>query len=358
MDEALSYIVNPNMRRAFGLDGFGTPSIMDALRELAMKREGMSPPFRPRGEQPIPQAPPDKYASGLPAGVVGDLPIDSSPPMIPVGEGVPSFTGQRDPYAALDDARSAELGRKPALPFAGMLNEMGLINVPQPPAAAPTDSPFDVGGSPMAGPRPSGAAAPGSVTLRPPVEDVASIPARAVPTARTGAAPTTPRDIASPGAGFLSRISNVLASNPSTLLALGAGFSGAQNIGQGMSRAFGAAVPAVKQDQLLQTQRQGIEGTYRALVEMGVTPQEALAAAYNPDVLKAMTQRLFGMNRKWGIISHDDFGNPVYGFIDETQGSVVPGSKVTVPQVKTREEVLRLPKGTHFIGWDGNEYVR
>jgi hypothetical protein len=90
------------------------------------------------------------------------------------------------------------------------------------------------------------------------------------------------------GASILDRIRTGLGDNSNALLALGAGFAGAPNWGQAISRAASAAIPAraadIKQKLDLQTRSYGT----RALVEAGVPIQQAIAAAVDPDLKKAL----------------------------------------------------------------------
>jgi hypothetical protein len=79
--------------------------------------------------------------------------------------------------------------------------------------------------------------------------------------------------------------------NSATLLALGAGFAGAPNIGQGISRAASAAIPASQADLknrlLMQNQRE----TLSALLAAKVPPSMAMAALTNPEIMKAVSAR-------------------------------------------------------------------
>lgn len=357
----LDSIINPDMRNYYGLEGFGTPSFTDSLREYARSREHMSPKFRPltdvdkaaRNYDPTISAPLTAADIGP-----GGVPQQSDLTSIPGAEGIPSPAAS-DPYASAPPPPPGGMAAQPPIPMAGMLSDMGVLHLgqgdspPASPAAAPAadGSAFDTGAAPINAPGLK-QTVPLANAARP--QDVA-LPANAKPVQQQQ--PTLPPET-KPGAGFLSRISNMISNNPSTLLALGAGFAGAPNFGQGMSRAFAAAIPASKQDQQQGIQRSQIGETYKALIGAGVSPQEALAAAYNPEVMKSVTQRVFGMNATWGIIGHDDFGNPKYGFINSALQTAVPAEKVTTPRVATPEEVLRLPKGQHFIGWDNQEHVR
>lgn len=86
----------------------------------------------------------------------------------------------------------------------------------------------------------------------------------------------------------LDRIRTTLGNNSNTLLAIGAGFAGAPNIGQAISRASAAAIPARAADikQALDAQSRTY-GT-KALVEAGVPIQQAIAAQADPDLKKAL----------------------------------------------------------------------
>jgi hypothetical protein len=268
---------------------------------------------------------------------------------------------------------NAQLKPQSPIPFAGMLNEStgpiappsGLLHVAGDPsnpatdmspgtAPSPAGSPFDTSTDPVQfanAPMPM-SMAPGAsaMAMEPPGPTQPAQP----PVQRTpSAAPAE-----TPGSSFLSRVSNTLAQHPTTLLALGAGLAGAPTFGQGMSRAFAAAVPAAKQDIDTNMRQQSISETFKALVSQGVSPNEALAAVYNPDILKAMIPRLYGKSVTWDEIGRDSFGNPVKGFVDTNNQTLLSGNQVTKPKVGRIEDALRLPKGTHFIDPDGIERVR
>lgn len=194
----------------------------------------------------------------------------------------------------------------------------------------------------------------------------AALPPNAQPTSAPGAAaPTAPQATPVPdalppaapavgGDGFLGKLSNVLARNPNMLMAMGAGFAGAPSIGQAMSRGFAAAGPAAQQDIKTNLQMSGMQESYKALVQAGATPQEALAAVMDPSVMKAVTPRVFGTPMVWKQLGTDAYGNPRFGFVNESQGTVVPSEGVTKPRVNSIEDALRLPKGTHFMVRDNN----
>lgn len=106
--------------------------------------------------------------------------------------------------------------------------------------------------------------------------------------------PAAPAPVAAPavepsmfgrlGTGLMSGLEN----NSNLLLAMGAGFAGAPNVGQAISRASAAMIPAhaadVKQRLTQQAQTYGT----RALVEAGVPIQQAIAAQGDPDLKKAL----------------------------------------------------------------------
>lgn len=109
------------------------------------------------------------------------------------------------------------------------------------------------------------------------------------------------------GSGLMSGLEN----NSNLLLAMGAGFAGAPNIGQAISRASAAAIPAhaadVKQRLTLQAQTYGT----KALVDAGVPIQQAIAAQGDPDLKKALIQNYITdrKNEIKSVKSKDAFGN-------------------------------------------------
>jgi hypothetical protein len=101
------------------------------------------------------------------------------------------------------------------------------------------------------------------------------------------AAPAAPVGMFGEGS-ILDRIRTTLGDNSNTLLALGAGFAGAPNIGQGISRAAAAAIPARAADINQTIARQTRGYTTKALIEAGVPVQQAIAAQADPDLKKAL----------------------------------------------------------------------
>lgn len=159
---------------------------------------------------------------------------------------------------------------------------------------------------------------------RPAEADLPAAPTDVSAAARQPSAPTNlaPQIAASPSAAapveapsMFGRLGtglmNGLERNSNALLALGAGFAGAPNIGQGISRASAAIIPAhaadVKQSLDLQSRSYGT----KALVDAGVPLQQAIAAAGDPDLKKALIQNYI-IDRKSeikSVKSKDAFGN-------------------------------------------------
>jgi hypothetical protein len=127
------------------------------------------------------------------------------------------------------------------------------------------------------------------------------------------------------GSSILDRIRTGLGDNSNTLLALGAGFAGAPNWGQAISRAASAAIPAraadIKQKLDLQTRSYGT----RALVEAGVPIQQAIAAAVDPDLKKALIQNYI-VDRKGELkeTGTDRYGNKVFQIFDPYTKALTP----------------------------------
>jgi hypothetical protein len=88
----------------------------------------------------------------------------------------------------------------------------------------------------------------------------------------------------------LGGIGDWLRSHSNTLLSLGAGFAGAPNIGQGISRASAAAIPGQQADIQQQLQMGNQAAAYNALVSAGVPQDLARVGATNSDVMKQLMQ--------------------------------------------------------------------
>lgn len=188
----------------------------------------------------------------------GMIPLDqaSSPFTSPEGSAMMAGVGVDAPVAPLPRARPAE-APAPILPDDG---------------SSPAPAPMAPGPNTEVGARSRAPGAP--MQLAPQIDAVAA---------------SAPQDVGMFGAGsILDRIRTTLGDNSNTLLALGAGFAGAPNIGQGISRAAAAAIPARAADinQTLARQTRGY--TTKALIEAGVPVQQAIAAQADPDLKKAL----------------------------------------------------------------------
>lgn len=304
------------------------------------------------------------YLNGPSAGAIQPPPADSAPfpPSLAGMLSVPRQQPKRGPGMQMGDefGLSGEEGASPwgnvaaaaaqpdgfgagAKPILA-ISAMGDVMAPQPPAA-------DV---PLPRPRPAGldAMAAGDVPLPTPRPAGApgSVPSVAAP------APAAPAPAAGPG--VLDHLRTIANRNPSMLMAMGAGMMGAPSFAKGMSRGLAAAVPASQQDTANNLKMSGIQESYKSLVAAGASPADALAAVYNPEVMKAITPRVFGKAMKWTVVGSNLDGTPRHGFVDEGNGTVVPGDTVTKPRVNSIEDALRLPKGSHFIDPSGIERVR
>lgn len=144
-----------------------------------------------------------------------------------------------------------------------------------------------------------------------------------------------------------SGIMDGLHNNSNTLLALGAGMAGAPNLGQGISRAAAAAIPASQQDFKNRQLLQGNNATYNALIKRGVPQDIALAAMQNQKLLEQILPGALGPKNYThqtlsdgtvirldpsgheppkvvyeadktvpGKIGRDKFGNEIPGFLD------------------------------------------
>lgn len=132
--------------------------------------------------------------------------------------------------------------------------------------------------------------------------------------------------------GILGKIRTTLGDNSNTLLALGAGFAGAPNIGQGISRAAAAAIPAraadIKQKLALQTQGVG----YQALVQAGVPKNLAIAAMGNPDIMKSVvTNYLSDRKKEIHEGPTDKYGNKTQVLFDPFSGKVTALDGTALP---------------------------
>lgn len=234
-----------------------------------------------------------------------------------------------DPERKFDDA----FGAVGAVPNVRALSEQAGMVVPQSaglPPVVPNPDVTDIAGGMQGG------AGPSSVPLpRPrPAEagtatDVSA--ASSPPAAPISLAPQLPTAVAAPaespsmfgrlGGGLMDGLER----NSNALLAVGAGFAGAPNIGQAISRASAAAIPAhaadVKQRLTVQAQTYGT----KALVDAGVPIQQAIAAQGDPDLKKALIQNyIVDRQKKIVKIGTDRYGADVMAEHDPFSGKIKP----------------------------------
>lgn len=271
---------------------------------------------------------------------------------VPLAMGAGGFSNPYDeanPAGEADAAREAAAARmrksvrRPGIfgtgdqpiAFGGMLSPEGVLGAP---GGIPLDAPPSTNdpqsgepevmrdGVPLPRPKPIDATTSGQpirapMSLAPPTEE--DLSARAQPAQPEAAATGTPTVAPAPSTGsrFLSGLSNALNNNSSTLLALGAGFAGAPSFGTGMSRAFAAAGPAAALDRANTMKQSGIRATYASLVARGVPPAEALAAVYNPDVMKATAAKYFETKPRTSVkLGTDMAGVDIMGSFDPNTG--------------------------------------
>jgi hypothetical protein len=99
---------------------------------------------------------------------------------------------------------------------------------------------------------------------------------------------------AAPSGSLFDRITSGINDNSNMLLGLAGGFAGAPSFGAGLSRALSGAQAGAQMDAKQRPRPQRIGEAFQALTQAGVPPRQALAAVYNPDVLKAIAEQVFG----------------------------------------------------------------
>jgi hypothetical protein len=124
---------------------------------------------------------------------------------------------------------------------------------------------------------------------------------------------------------ILDKIRTGLGDNSNTLLALGAGLAGAPNIGQGISRAAAAAIPARAADIKQRTMLQGQSSGLQAMLDAGVPRNLAIAALSNPAIMKSVTENYLG-DRKGELkeTGVDRYGNKTFGIFDPYNKTIKP----------------------------------
>jgi ElaB/YqjD/DUF883 family membrane-anchored ribosome-binding protein len=241
-----------------------------------------------------------------------------------------ALKGKADPFADMDKKQKEDVAKEaakqaalgvfatgaPPVPQAGVSGQQVMQPGPfgslapmaaQQPAAPPVAAPAQVP-APMPQPRP----VPAPAAAAPP-QDQAAIPPNAQPTQGQ-----LPPQQAAPGPApqpqepsFLSKIGDKLNQNSNLLIGMGAGLAGAPSIGTGISRGLTGASAGSQLDVKQAMQQGAIGPTYKALVSAGVPPQQALAAVYNPTILKSVTENYLGERKSTveHVKSKDAFGN-------------------------------------------------
>lgn len=287
-------------------DDVKTPQgvIPGSLLESWLKKKKPADEFLP----PIAPTPLDKFSqqAGLLAPGVGGLGnMNATTTRAPVNPLDPEYAAPASTASQLMDlVRPSTGGADPVpMPQARPREVDGSVadDTPDstvPPEGAPTSGMLPTApGQPPAPPN-ARPAQPSAPPLQPPVQ-----------AAQQAAAPE--QSMFGRLGGIGSSILSGLGDNSATLLALGAGFAGAPNIGQGISRGAAAAVPASQADLKNRTSLQAQSSLYRALVTAGVPAQQAIAAVGNP----ALAQKLMDnylVDRKAEIKeikTKDAFGN-------------------------------------------------
>lgn len=190
----------------------------------------------------------------------------------------------------------------PAVPFGALGAGMG-FGAPAPSVApdealTPAASPIE-GTVPLPRPRPKEAdgsaagedpgALPPNATPTSHIPDTVGPPVPRAQAADPVAAPEQPSTFGSLASSIMGGLKN----NSATLLAIGAGMAGAPNIGQGISRASAAAIPASQADRKNVLTLQSQQQTLKALLDAKVPANVALASLNSPEVMKATVAKYF-----------------------------------------------------------------
>lgn len=199
------------------------------------------------------------------------------------------------------------------------------------PRARPADAPGPVYPDDGASPAPAAMAAPPATDLSSRAKGGA--PLQIAPQMPATAAPPLQAGMMSEGPSILDRIRTGLSDNSNTLLAIGAGFAGAPNIGQGISRAAAAAIPASQADIRNRLTRQTQGTGLQALIDAGVPRSLAVAALGNPAIMKSVTENYLG-DRKGQIIDigFDRYGQPIKGIFDPFSKKITPISEAAASE--------------------------
>lgn len=245
-------------------------------------------------------------------------------PTFPGNVPMPMARPQSAPAFPMPQPRPESAPGMPAIPLPQPRPAEPAIPLPQPrpqlPAwpgmlSAPLPADMAAGGYPAAPPAP----APAPAALPPasaPASSAADTPASVPPTSLAGRMDDV-----------LSKVQNWTRDNRSTLMALGAGMAGAQNLGQGLSRGMAAAIPAQQADIKQQQLNQSLPIIRDRLIKSGIPAADAsgmaMAAIGNPAIMQQIVPGLFGAKqRQFTQIGEDMLGNKKYGFVDPVANKV------------------------------------
>jgi hypothetical protein len=94
------------------------------------------------------------------------------------------------------------------------------------------------------------------------------------------------------------RLAPTIASNASTLMALGGGLAGARTWGEGINKGLTQAAQTSLEQQKLEQARRSQGSVFTTLRTLGVPPELALLAAQNPQALRWVLARYGGPQRE------------------------------------------------------------
>lgn len=156
-----------------------------------------------------------------------------------------------------------------------------------------------------------------------------------------------------PGSSLLGRLMNGIGNNSNMLMAMGSGFLGAPSLAQGASRAFAAGPSGHRADISQAVQVGGIQATYTALKKAGATGNEALAAVYNPDIMKQVMAK-YGMGP--GNIASVTGPNGQAQSVMQSGNNLQTINPATLPNMPPPQAVDTLKKNPSFAGEFDRKY--
>lgn len=119
---------------------------------------------------------------------------------------------------------------------------------------------------------------------------------------------------AAPSGGLLGGL------NDNAIVGYLAGALQGGNLGQSIGRGLQGFLTGAGLDQ----RQKGLAATEEALTGAGLSPALAHAATLNPTLFKAIAPGIFDTKPTSGVVGHDPYRPPTYGFIRAGQGTVTP----------------------------------